>query len=76
MLPSEKHTSRNEDMEVSGFRDQALLRDEVHQRQDRGLFWTCVSGQKRATCHCRGAGWVKEVPMVVKLYGPEVITLG
>lgn len=24
----------------------------------------------------RGAGWVKEVPMVVKLYGPEEIALG
>lgn len=24
----------------------------------------------------RGAGWVKEVPMVVKLYGPEEIAPG
>ena len=23
-----------------------------------------------------GAGWIKEVPMVVKLYGPTEITLG
>lgn len=76
MLSSEKHPSRNEDMDVSCFHDQALLRDEVPLRQDRGLFWTCVSGQRTATCHCRGAGWVEEVPMVVKLYGPEEITLG
>lgn len=45
--------------------DQTLLRDAVPQWHDSGLFWTCFSGQRRATCHCRGAGWVKDIPMAV-----------